>query len=146
MEVDMHKGFETAKEALDFIFSGKAVVTISSAKTGTHFTFKISEKDGEVFFVKHLFGPDNSWNGDWDFLGFVRAEDSVPVSCLLAGRKGKPGAPSFKALAWTLINLHDGKIPDTLTIQHNDACGKCGRELTDPVSVATGLGPICRGK
>ena len=142
-----HAGFETAQEALDFIFSGKAVVTLTSAKTGTHFTFKVSEKDGEIFFVKHLFGPDNSWNGDWAFLGFVKADgEGNPTSCLLAGRKGKPDADSFKALSWTLAQLNKGDIPADLTIQHNDACGKCGLPLTDPISVATGLGPICRGK
>jgi len=66
-----HAGFETATEALDFIFSGKAVVTLTSTS---------------------------------------------------------------------------GNIPAALTIQHNDACGRCGRELTDPISVATGLGPICRSR
>ena len=140
-----HQGFETAQEALDFIFSGKAVVTLTST-SGTHFTIKISEKDGNVFFVNHLFGPNNAWDGDWAFLGFIKAQDGAPTSCLLAGNKGKPDAPSFKALSWTLAHLNRGSIPAALTIQHNDACGRCGRELTDPISVATGLGPICREK
>ena len=132
-----HDGFTNAQEALDFIFSGKAVVTLTSATTGTHFTFKLSEKDGEIFFVKHLFGPDNSWNGEWAFLGFIEADgEGVPTSTLIAGRKGKPDAPSFKALSWALAHLNRGNIPAELTIQHNDACGKCGRELTDPISVA----------
>lgn len=139
-----HAGFENAADALDFIFSGKAVVTLTSAASGTHFTFKISASDdGNVFFVKHLFGPDNSWNGDWAFLGVVFPDNRA---ILRAGKKGKPDAPSFKALAWTLGNLAAGSIPDSLTIQHNDACGVCGRELTDPVSVATGIGPVCRSK
>jgi len=140
-----HAGFENAADAIGFIFSGKAVVTLTSATTGTHFTFKVSiSDDGNVFFVKHLFGPDNSWNGDWAFLGVVvfRGQHSV----LRAGKKGKPDAPSFKALAWTLKHLDAGSIPDALTIQHNDQCGRCGRELTDPVSISTGLGPICREK
>lgn len=141
-----HAGFETATEALDFIFSGKAVVTLTSAASGTHFTFKVSEKDGEIFFVKHLFGSDNSWNGDWAFLGFVKAQGGVPTSCLIAGKKGKPDAPSFKALSWTLAQLNRGNIPAELTIQHNDSCGACGRELTDPDSVRLGLGPVCRGR
>ena len=138
-----HAGFETATEALDFIFSGKAVVTLTST-SGTHFTFKLSQSDDErVFFVNHLFGSDNSWDGDWAFLGIVFDDNH---SRLVAGKKGKPNAASFKALAWTLQHLAAGGIPEALTIQHNDACGRCGRELTDPVSVATGLGPICRGK
>jgi hypothetical protein len=144
-----HAGFDTAAEALDFIFAGQALVTITSVGTGKHFTFKIGQKknnnDGSVspFFVKHLFGPDNSWDGDWSFLGFVPDRDR---DRLIAGRRGLPQAPSFKALNWVLKRLAFGEIPPTLTIQHNAACGACGRPLTDPISVATGLGPICRSK
>ena len=142
-----HAGFETAAEALDFIFSGKALVTITSAKSGTHFTFKFKEKDGDIFFVNHLWGPNNAWDGDWDWTGFVKADgEGNPTSCLLAGKKGNPAQNSFKALSWTLAKLNQGVIPADLTIQHNDACGMCGKALTDPISVATGLGPICRGK
>lgn len=143
-----HEGFETAQDALDFIFAGKARVTLTSAKTGTHFTFKLNQvenEDGTVtpFFVKYLFGPNNAWDGDWAYLGFVPNGERDK---LVAGRKGKPDADSFKALAWTLKHLYAGLIPEDLTIQHNDACGMCGRELTDPISVATGFGPVCREK
>lgn len=31
------------------------------------------------------------------------------------------------------------------TMVSSNACGKCGRELTDPVSVSRGLGPTCYG-
>jgi hypothetical protein len=140
-----HTGFTHATEAFDFIFGGKAVVTLTSTSS-THFTFKITASDdGNVFFVKHLFGPDNSWDGDWAFLGVVFADNRT---VLRAGKKGKPDAPSFKALNWALGHLRAGvgDIPADLTIQHNDQCGVCGRELTDPVSVATGIGPICRSK
>ena len=141
-----HTGFTTATEALDFIFSGKAKPTLTSA-SGNHFTFKIDAgKDDDIFFVKVLNGPDNSWNGDWQFIGFVKAVAGIPTSCLLAGKKGHPNSTSFKALSWALAHLNRGDIPADLTIQHNDKCGACGRELTDPVSVATGLGPICAGR
>ena len=143
-----HQGFETAAEAIDFIFAGKSLVTLSSGKTGKHFTFKINQKENEdgtvsPFFVKNLAGSDNSWNGDWNFTGFIPDRERGK---LISGRKGTGGSPSFKGLAWTLANLASGVIPDDLTIQHNDACGRCGRDLTDPISVATGLGPVCRSK
>ena len=41
--------------------------------------------------------------------------------------------------------------PDNITeagfdVHHEGKCGKCGRPLTVPESVKTGLGPICSGK
>ena len=143
-----HSGFKTADDALAFIFSGKAVVTLTSAKTGTHYTYKIKAPadNPKMFFAQHLFGPDNAWNGDWSYLGYIHPSTFyLRDRFLSAGKKGKPDAASFKALDWALKHLSAGSIPEGLTIQHSDACGKCGRPLTDPVSVETGLGPVCRG-
>ena len=36
--------FETAADAKTFILGGSAVFTITSLKTGKHFTFKVKEK------------------------------------------------------------------------------------------------------
>ena len=48
-----HAGFKDAIDALSFIFAGKAIVTMTSAKTDTHFTFKVTRaEDGGAFFVK----------------------------------------------------------------------------------------------
>lgn len=148
-EVDMsHQGFEAAQEALDFIFAGKAVVTLTSSKSGKHFTYKIRQKTNEngsvtPFFVNYLYGPNNNWNGDWAYTGFILDDKRKD---LISGKKGTGGSESFKALNWALWQLSLGRIPDTLTIQHNDTCGRCGLELTDPISVATGIGPVCRSK
>jgi hypothetical protein len=139
-----HQGFENAQEAIDFIFAGKARVTLTST-SGVHFTFKIEQgKDEDApFFVRVLTGSDNSWSGNWDFLGTIFSDGR---SRLVGGRKGMPNAPSFKAFFWTLRHLAGGDIPEALTIQHNDSCGRCGKDLTDPISVAIGLGPVCAGR
>ena len=144
----MHTGFETSKEALDFIFAGKSKVTMTSKTTGKHFTFKVDEgKDGDIFFVKVLNGPNNAWNGDWLFLGFIKADgEGNRTTGFIGGRKGHPEAPSFKAFQWAVSHLDAGTLPEALTIQHQGSWGACGRELTDPISLATGLGPICAGR
>ena len=43
-----HK-FETAADAKTFILGGSAVFTLTSLKTGKHFTFKVKEKKEEGF-------------------------------------------------------------------------------------------------
>ena len=141
----MSNKFETAKAALDFITAGKATVSLKSLRTGKHFTFKIDQaKDNkDMFFVKVLNGSDNSWTGDWMFLGTIF---STSAPTLRAGKKGRPDAPSFKALEWTLENLLRGAISDELEIWHEGQCGMCRKPLTDPTSIEIGLGPICRAK
>jgi hypothetical protein len=146
-----HTGFETAADALQFILAGKAKFTISSAKTDTHFTFKINQKDDPAntgdktpFFVSVLNGPDNWTN--FMYIGFIPQQgDNQPLR-LVAGRKGHPDAPSFKALSWTLRHLTNGNIPADLTIQHEGKCCRCGRALTVPTSIASGIGPDCATK
>jgi len=139
-----HTGFTDAADALSFIMGGNATFTLTSAKTGTHFTFKATAPKNAPAdatsprFIKVLNGTDNSWNGDWMFIGTIQ-----PKRGLSAGQKGRPDAMSFKALQWTLLKLATGAMPTDLTIQHSCKCGRCGRELTHPESVASGFGPEC---
>jgi len=141
-----HAGFETAEDALTFIKGGKAVFTITSEKTDKHFTFKVNQKDkgeGEEvnltpFFVSVLNGSDNRKN--YQYIGYIQADGE---SCLLAGAKGKPDAPSFKAFSWAWAHLNRGAIPQDLTIQHEGKCCRCSKRLTVPSSIASGIGPTC---
>ena len=129
-----HAGFETAAAALTFILAGKATVTLTSAASGKHFTFKVTKsKDGGAYFVGTLSGPDN--NADYQYVGFIPNRGTAPH--LTAGNKGKPDAPSFKAFAWALKHLVAGNLPDQLTIQHEGRCCACNRMLTHPDSIAS---------
>jgi len=140
--------FTDAKTALDFILAGKSRFTLTSKVSGNSFTFKIDapkdratgETDHSILFVKVLNGPDNSWDGDWLFIGFIRP---VCPSRLVGSKKGHPDAPSFRALDWTLRQLAAGHIPEALEIRHEGKCGRCGRALTRPESIDSGFGPEC---
>jgi hypothetical protein len=145
-----HSGFKTSPDAINFIFAGNATFTISSEKTGAHFTYKVTQKtgkDGDVtpFFVSVLNGPDNFTN--YLYIGFVPAWNSgqFPETSirLVAGHKGHPEAPSFKAFAWVVNQIFNGPIPSDLKIQHEDKCCVCSRPLTHPESVELGIGPDC---
>lgn len=136
----------TAEEAKRFMLAGNATVTLKSLKTGTHFTFKISErKEGDgTLFVGVLTGPDNET--DYRYLGYIRR------GVLFVGRTMRkpndvlPTAPSAKAFRWTYEQLAKGKMPPDLRVYHEGRCGRCGRKLTNPVSIATGIGPECAGR
>lgn len=133
----------SANDALRFMFGGNATFTIRSEETSTRYTYKIRQQnEGAPFFVSMLRGSNN--DRDYQYIGYIFAEDR---GTLKAGAKGMPSAPSFKALSWTLAQLAaHARIPDKLSIFHDGRCCACGRKLTTPESVISGIGPECAKK
>jgi hypothetical protein len=129
-----HKINDT-KEALKFMFAGKSIFTFINTKTGNRFTYKIkSNKDSNLFFVSVLTNPDN-----YSYIG----------TCIEGNyRHGKksnisPEAQSVKVFQFMLNKLKSNNLPDFLEVWHEGFCGKCGRRLTVPSSILTGIGPEC---
>lgn len=94
----------------------------------------------DVAFVSVLTGPDNAT--DFRYLGRLRR------GVFLHGRKvQKPGdimtAPSAMAWRWAYERLCKGKPFGDLIVMHEGRCGRCGRKLTHPTSIASGIGPEC---
>ena len=122
----------------EFVIAGNATFTVSNNK-GEHFTYKVQSpnKKGEIFFAKVLSSPDN-----YSYMGVLN-----PDTCKVhKGSKGmNQNTKSVKVLEWAL-NVINGKstLPKGYDIQHSGTCGRCGRKLTDPVSIKCGLGPTCR--
>jgi len=140
-----------------FLFGGHARFTLVSKKTGTRFTYRLSlpkaQPDSKYpapdpvfgpFFLKVLTGPDNS--NDFQFAGTVR-RDSLARLVFTPSAKSRIGvdAPSVSAFVWFAANL-DGNALGACEFYHDGSCGRCGRDLTVPESVATGLGPVCAGR
>lgn len=134
---------ESANDALRFIFGGNATFTIRSAKTGARFTYKIRQPEiGKPFFASVLAGQNNET--DFEYIGFVPTSTR---GVLCAGSKGKPDAPSFNALRWVLAKLNnEARIPEDLELFHEGRCCACGRKLTTPESIISGIGPECSKK
>lgn len=124
-----------------FILAGNATVTLVSAKTGARFTYKIQHpEDKTPHFIRVLTGADNE--NDYAFLGSIFSE-----STYVHGRRSSIGedAPSARAWAWFWSRLTSGGDLSDVEIWHEGRCGRCGRKLTVPESIATGLGPVCAG-
>lgn len=158
-----HK-FETAAAALAFILAGKARFTLVSTKTGQRFTYRASvpreskpEDAKAPRFVALLNGSDNT--SDFAFMGTIFPEKPgrwnestetrrMDPMAFVHGKKSRIGrdAPSAKAFAWAFSHLLAGEIPDGLEVWHEGRCGRCGRVLTVPESIADGLGPECASR
>lgn len=139
--------FDNAQDALNFIMSGRAVFTIVSKRTGKRFTYRVDANKNAVRqgmpdigfrFVKLLSGPDNE--NSFSYLGTIIGG----VYRHGAKSKVKQEADSVVALEWVLRELSMDRInSEKLEIWHEGKCGKCGRRLTVPASISTGLGPEC---
>jgi hypothetical protein len=139
--------FKNPDDCKRFVLAGHATVTLTSEKTGKWFTYRISQaKDRQTgepqdfWFVNLLTGPDNS--NDFTYMGVI-GNNGFRLT-----QKSRLGAeaPSVKAFQFFWRHLYAGNIPADLTVRHDGTCGRCGRKLTVPSSLASGLGPECAGK
>jgi hypothetical protein len=123
----------------NFIYAGNATLTISSSKTGVHYTFKISssEKEG-MFFVSLLSGPDY-----YQYLGIILRGNFKLTKASKLTLESKP-VTAIRYLLWCINRGKD--FPLGLEVRHEGKCGRCGRKLTTPESIDLGLGPVCLEK
>lgn len=140
----------TDPEAINqFIYGGKSTFTLVSVASGKHFTYKLTRANGDKasrpWFVKVMTGSNNEH--DYTYAGFI---DPAKPYDVIQGRKGRISskAPSIMALAWVLKTLNYGGHSNLSKVEvwHEGRCGACGRRLTVPESISTGLGPICTGR
>lgn len=123
----------------EFILAGNALFTFKSLRTGEHYTFKVRAAIPRAAPPTHwnvsvLSGRDNTHDYKW--IGRIDREG------VFFG--GLEHSPSFVAFAWCWNNL--ARCGERFTFQHAGRCGRCGRLLTTPDSIAAGIGPECQDK
>lgn len=138
---------ETAANAIgrEFVLAGKAIFTVFS-RSGKHYTYRVTSKESDsgskIWFVGLLTGTDNT--SDYEYLGVLKESGEVRLT---AKSQHTSESTPVIAIRWAINKLWSGSpIPDGCGIHHEGWCGRCGRMLTDPVSVRTGFGPKCRGR
>lgn len=137
----------TPKQIREFILAGNALFTLKSLRTGKHFTFKVKRRmqvDPQTctqvplqpasWVVNVLNGPDNTSN--YKYLGHINAEEQFFTSAQMT--------PARKGFAWCWKNLE--RCGERFEFRHAGRCGRCGRLLTHPDSIESGIGPECQDK
>jgi uncharacterized protein DUF6011 len=140
----------------EFMFAGHALFTLRSLNTGMRYTYKVDIKKADrdakladpMYFVKLLRGQDNQ--NDYLYMGVLRRDMRFRLTS--ASKLGRT-APAFVSLVWFLDKmarerdvLGAGAMPALVEFWHAGRCGRCGRTLTVPESVASGIGPVCDGR
>jgi uncharacterized protein DUF6011 len=82
---------------------------------------------------------------------FVKAGDTKIATCYpeaagLALNLDPRATPAASQALRALIDHMAGVAAIAWRIQSADTCGRCGRELTDPISLDRGIGPDCWGQ
>ena len=133
----------------DFILAGKATFTLSDPH-GDHRTFRVVRKEAgngypEAFFVSLLSGPDNE--SDYTYLGKLDPFTGQVVPTAKSGwtQVTRPGhvVALNRVLARVWCDDHEAFERAGWTLRHAMKCGRCGRTLTHPDSIASGIGPEC---
>lgn len=137
-----------------FILAGNATFTIVDGDT--RFTYKVKSftadknkfwstknQDKSVYFVSVLTGPSNE--SDYQYMGLLKLQ---PDGDYIFGRTAKSrfeeAAPSMLLFrrAWNAVE-RGCCWPHALEFWHEGVCCVCGRKLTVPESIASGIGPEC---
>jgi hypothetical protein len=138
----------------EFVLAGRAVFTIKCPPglKYPHVTYKVTKVKAteqyreEAYFVSVLNGPDNTHH--FMYLGKLNPFTGH-VSKTYKSSLGEDSF-RFRLLNRTLARIwaddHQAYEQFGFRTHHEGHCGKCGRALTVPESIETGLGPICRGK
>lgn len=137
--MDGHQ-MESVEDVREFVLAGNARLTLVSKRTGTRFTFKIRKPEAKSpHFVSLLTQPDNEHGYTFFASIFERRE-------LRHGMRAKieHDAPGPAAFRWFWKHLcEQNELHPQLEVWHEGRCGRCGRPLTVPESIANGLGPEC---
>lgn len=127
-----------------FVFGGDATFTVVSNRTGTRYTFKVEvgmarDEKPAPYFARLLAGPDNV--GDFVYLGTIFPNARTELRLTRASKLTDDSGP-VKALRFVLAAVAARRV-DAFQFWHEGRCCRCGRPLTVPESIATGVGPKC---
>lgn len=124
------------------VASHNGVITVRSSHSGEHRTFKITTQAEDAEFapgeriLSVLAGPDNTH--DYMSIGFVKHEGRI-----LLWKKHR-GTQMEKI---TRVLQQVSKYRDMgFEYLAEGRCRRCGRPLTTPESIRSGIGPVCQEK
>lgn len=122
-----------------YVLAGKAIFTLLSTKLDKRYTYKVFlQKDLTNYQVKVLFGNDNSCDKMYRHVCWFD-----PFTKNIVFSRGLTSTPNRMFLYFIQCLFTDTPLPDTCEFYHSGKCARCGRLLTTPESIKTGLGPIC---
>lgn len=129
-----------------FIQGGKAFLTLKNSATLVRRTYKFEKPKNKdiknLIFVSLLTGSDNE--GSYSFMGSINAERMTYKHSVKS--RITSICDSTKAIEYLLMCFNRGTINENMELWHEGKCCRCGRKLTTPESIQSGIGPECAKK
>lgn len=130
----------TRTDSIKFILAGNAKFTFLNRISGNRFTYNVKalEDNPNLHFVSVLSGSDNE--NSYRYIGIITNKTDFKIT-----KKStvKEDTDCFKVFKYVFTHLIMNDLPEFIEIYHEGTCGRCGRTLTVPESIASGLGPEC---
>ena len=80
-------------------------------------------------------------------MGMVFENDGQLTPRITRRSKVTADAQSWKVFSFLVKHVSAGtELPAKVKFLHQGKCGRCGRALTVPSSIESGLGPTCAGR
>lgn len=137
-----------------FITAGRATFTLQIAEAYArqfgvppHYTYKVSKVKGPntVYFVSLLTGSDNT--SDYTYMGLLTEKGEVRLTIKSKfSQTSQPFMLIQRVMANVWAGTQDRIAAAGFKLHHEGRCGRCGRLLTVPHSIETGIGPECANK
>ena len=143
-----------------FITAGKAIFTVTipapfieackskyDEEVKPWYTFRVTHKEAngnwpEAWFVSLLTGPDNSW--DYSYVGMLNTDGTVKLTkASKYDEKSFPVCLIRKVISALWNNNVSAVEASGFDLHHEGKCCRCGRRLTVPESIESGIGPEC---
>lgn len=129
------------EKSKNFILAGNSTFTVVSKSTYSRYTYRIKSNDeGSVFFISYLNGSDR-----YKYLGTIFRDNPSPYKYFPSRTKTDPKSTVNQTFEWVYKTIQSqNQINfDKIEFWHEGKCGRCGRKLTVPSSIESGLGPFC---
>lgn len=135
-------------KALQFILAGKCEFVLHSTKTGEDFKFAMTKQQTKEDENKYIYFLNTMHGYEKTYAGVVWFDDKAQEFKFSQGKKGQIDNKnlSIRSLIFVLNKLLKEETVQYLDVFHVGRCGKCGKKLTTPESILTGLGPTCSKK
>ncbi len=129
-----------AIKSADFFKAGHATFTVTNP-AGRHYTYIIKRPKGKDVFFASL----TNAREDYIYLGVYNPDQARVIPTRNTGVPVE--SETFTVLNWAIRTVTQGaELKPGYAIQHVGKCCACGRPLTHPESIESGMGPECSGK